>query len=119
MIHSSLSLKEEKAVLQEIKDLKKMKPKLAELNNLSNKVANIDSGVDLRDQKKKLTEQMQTLYQQKIGIQEELKALTEKRAKQTGDVGGEQEKKEAIQKKVQELIAERNTLKEAFKAEMT
>merc|ERR1712183_1178728 len=114
----SISLKEEKALLAEIKELKKTKPKLAELSNLSNKVANIDAGTDLREESKKLGEQMQTLYHQKVGIQEELKALTEKRSKEVGDFSGDQDKKTEIQTKIKELIDQRNSLKDAFRAEM-
>merc|ERR1712039_970638 len=117
----SLSLKEEKAYLAEIKELKKTKPRLAELSKLQNKVEGLkaNSSDDLRDRNRSLGEMMQTLYHQKLEIQEKLKALTEKRKLEVGDVGGEVEKKEAIQKKIQALVAERTELKEAFRAQMT
>merc|ERR1719421_911038 len=62
---------------------------------------------------------MQTLYQQKLAIQEKLKELTEKRKAEVGDVGGDVEKREAVQKKIQALVAERSELRDAFKAQMT
>merc|ERR1711972_641067 len=72
-----------------------------------------------RDRNRSLGEMMQTLYHQKLEIQEKLKALTEKRKAEVGDVGGEVEKKEAIQKKIKALVDERTELKDAFRAQMT
>jgi uncharacterized coiled-coil DUF342 family protein len=117
----TISLKEEKAILAEIKELKKTKPKLAELTLLTDKVkngGNLDAVTDLRGRQKELSEQMQTLYQQKLSIQEEMKALNDDRDKQVGDIGGDQKKREEVQARIQELIAERTKLKDAFREQM-
>merc|ERR1712039_1011005 len=51
-------------------------------------------------------------------IQERLKALNEKRQGQVGDMSEVMEKREAVQKKIAELVAERQRLREEFKNEM-
>merc|ERR1712176_1129386 len=66
-----------------------------------------------------LGELMQTLYHKKVAIQERLKELTEKRKAEVGDVGGDVEKREAVQAKIQVLVKERSDLRDAFKAQMT
>merc|ERR1711990_1378459 len=60
MCHESIALKEEKAYMNEIKELKKSRTKLADLGQLLNKLANFDAGVDLREQVSKLNEAFST-----------------------------------------------------------
>merc|ERR1711879_936164 len=115
----SLSLKDEKALLLEIKELKKTKPKLSQFSKLQDSVANLDSGKDLKERSKELAEVMQSFFNQKVAIQERLKALNEKREKETGDISVDYTKRDDIQKKIQELVTERSALRDAFKAEMT
>merc|ERR1712217_862604 len=114
----SISLKDEKQLLAEIKELKKNKPKLAELSKLQNNVENFDAGTNLKEKNAQLRDQMQILYQKKTEIQERLKALNEKRQGQVGDMGDVMQKRDDIQKKIQDLVAERQRLREEFKNEM-
>merc|ERR1711920_404118 len=115
----SLSLKEEKAYQAEVKDLKKQKSKLAELDQLKGKVEGMKQvgGGDLREKSKALAEMMQTLYQKKTTIQERRKKMMEEHRAEMGDIGGDKEKRGKIQEKIQVLIKERSELKEAFRAE--
>merc|ERR1712139_75696 len=60
---------------------------------------------------------MAVFREQKKAIQERLSELNEKRKEQMGDMPQILEKKDAIQKKIQEKIIERNTLRDDFNAE--
>merc|ERR1712187_666809 len=53
----SLSLKDEKAYLAEIKELKKNKPKICQVSEMEGKLADFDAGVSLRDQSKLIGEE--------------------------------------------------------------
>merc|ERR1711865_865159 len=58
--------------------------------------------------------QMAGYRETKKAIQERLSELNEKRKEQLGDMPEILEKKDAIQKKIQEKIVERNTLRDEF-----
>merc|ERR1712187_486823 len=101
------------------KELKKDKPKLAELSKLQNNVENFDAGTNLQRKSSQLRDQMQILYQKKTEIQERLKALNEKRQGQVGDITDVMEKREAVQKKIAELVGQRSKLRDDFEQEMS
>merc|ERR1712217_381028 len=61
----SISLKEEKTLLAEIKNLKKNKPKLSELSKLQSNVENFDNGTNQRAKLNELRAQMAILYNKK------------------------------------------------------
>merc|ERR1719183_2034285 len=82
----SISLKDEKNYLAEIKELKKNKPMVSQVSQMEDKLAGFDSGVSLRDQSKLIGEEMGKLRDKKREIQERLTALTEKRKAQLGDL---------------------------------
>merc|ERR1712100_28339 len=87
MHHSSLSLKEEKDLMKEMQELKRSKPKLAQLSQAKDRVSNFDAGTDLKAKKDELNEQFGILREKKKGIQERLGALNEERQAKTGDSG--------------------------------
>jgi len=116
MQHESLSLKDEKAFMVEIKELKKNKPKVSQVSQMENKLQDFknDSGLSLKEQRNEINGQMAGFREIKKGIQEKLVALQEERKTQLGDMPEILEKKDAIQKKIQEKIVERTTLREDF-----
>merc|ERR1719353_2453353 len=117
MQHETLNLKDEKAYMKEIAELKKNKPKLSQLSQLSNKVENLDAGTDLQAKKRELNEQFSILYEKKKGISEKFKELQDSRSQKEGDLGQVREQKDAKQTKIRELIEERNKLRDAFTEE--
>merc|ERR1719506_1124310 len=117
MQHETLNLKDEKAYMKEIAELKKNKPKLSQLSQLSNKVENLDAGTDLQAKKRELNEQFSILYEKKKGISEKFKELQDSRSQKEGDLGQVREQKDAKQTKIRELIEERNKLRDAFNEE--
>merc|ERR1712050_606708 len=111
----SISLKEEKTLLAEIKDLKKNKPKLSELSKLQSNVENFDNGTNQRAKLNELRDQMAILYNKKLQIHGKMKALNEKRQSQVGDMTGVMEQREAVQKQIAELVGQRSTLRDDFR----
>jgi len=112
----SVSLKDEKNYINEIKELKKNKPKVSQVTQMEGKLQDFknDSGLSLKEQRNEINGQMATFREQKKGIQERLAALQEERKAQMGDMPEILEKKDVIQKKIQEKIAERSTLRDEF-----
>merc|ERR1711881_184657 len=66
----SVSLKDEKNYLAEIKELKKNKPKVSQVSQMQDKVSNFDAGTDLREKRKELNELVAIEREKKKGIQE-------------------------------------------------
>merc|ERR1711972_550147 len=114
-VTESISLKEEKTLLAEIKDLKKNKPKLSELSKLQSNVENFDNGTNQRAKLNELRDQMAILYNKKTQIQEKMKLLNEKRQGQVGDMSEVMEKRDAVQKQIAELVGQRSTLRGDFR----
>merc|ERR1712072_622233 len=113
----SISLKDEKNYMAEIKELKKNRPKVSQVSQMQDKVSNFDAGTDLREKRKELNELVAIEREKKKGIQERLTELTESRKAQMGDVQPTLDKRDALTKKVQELIAERTKLRDEFNEE--
>jgi len=114
MSQTSISLKDEKAYMVEIKELKKNKPKVAQLGQMQDNASTFDAGKDLVAQKNQLNEQMAILREKKKGIQDRLTEVTEARKAQMGDFGGVAEERDTISTKIKELIAQRSTMRDAF-----
>merc|ERR1712129_535515 len=114
MSQTSISLKDEKAYMVEIKELKKNKPKLAQLGNIQDKLTGFDAGKDLAAQKNELNEQMAILRERKKGISERLTEVTEARKAQLGDFGEVAEQRDKISTQIKELIAQRTQLRDDF-----
>merc|ERR1711988_1441640 len=116
MRHETISLKQEKDYMNEMKELKKNKPKLSQLSQMQDKLANLDAGTDLRARQGEINEQIGLLREKKKGFQEKLTELTETRKAQVGDVGDVMTQRDENSKKIQALIQERNTLRDEFGA---
>merc|ERR1711865_853032 len=94
MLHDSISLKEEKAYMVEIKELKKNKPKLNQLSEMKDKLDNFDFGTDLRGKKEELNEAFGILYEKKKEIMGRLNELRDEWKAKQGDVSEERTKRE-------------------------
>merc|ERR1712194_183570 len=106
--------KDEKAYMVEIKELKKNKPKLAQLGNIQDKLTGFDAGKDLAAQKNEINEQMAILREKKKGISQRLTEVTEARKAQLGDFGEVAEQRDKISTQIKELIAQRTQLRDDF-----
>lgn len=111
MSHDIISLKEEKAFMKELADLKKNRPKVSKVNDMEASLKSDDRGLNLREQVKALNEEMATYYLEKKRVSEQLKELNESRAKQTGDLPDLFNQREEINKQIQEKIKERQDIR--------
>jgi len=107
----SMPMKEEKKLLAEIQELKKNRPKVAQIQNLGEALKTNDTGLPLKEQMKELNEKMSMLYEGKKKVSEKLKELNEKRAETTGDLPDIIAKRDELQKGIGEKIKERNELR--------
>jgi len=111
MHHSSVSLKEEKAMMIEIASLKKNRPKVAGIKGMEGALASDDKGSSLRDQSKALSQEMGQMLEEKRKVSEKLKELNEQRKAETGDLPALIEEREALSGKIRELSATRQTIR--------
>jgi len=116
MGHSTISLKQEKDYMKEMAELRKCRPKVAQVNSLQENLANRDTGSGLRENLGDINAQMALYRDGKRKVQEKLAAVNEARKAQMGDVPEMIEQREGISKKIQEKIAERNTIRDEFRA---
>jgi len=112
--HDTNTLKAEKDYMLEIKELKKNKPKLAQLGGLQDKLSTFDAGTDLRGKQGEINEALAVLRERKKGIQEKFTELQEERKLQMGDSSELITEREENSKKIQELIQERSKLRDEF-----
>eukprot|EP00448_Togula_jolla_P038322 CAMPEP_0170621250 /NCGR_PEP_ID=MMETSP0224-20130122/28503_1 /TAXON_ID=285029 /ORGANISM="Togula jolla, Strain CCCM 725" /LENGTH=478 /DNA_ID=CAMNT_0010947501 /DNA_START=82 /DNA_END=1518 /DNA_ORIENTATION=- len=112
----SHSLKEEKKYLAEIQELKRIKPKVSEVSKLETDLETRDSGLPMKEQLQGINAEMATWRDKKRGISEKLNELTEGRKSQLGDMPQLIEGRDAISKKIQEFIKDRNALRDEFRA---
>merc|ERR1719277_1505483 len=103
----TISLKEEKEFLKEIAELKKSRPKVAQVKNMEDSLQNRDLGGNLREQIGTINEEMALYRDGKRKVQEQMKELTEGRNAQLGDLSGVIEQRDAIGKKIADKVKER------------
>merc|ERR1712194_38506 len=115
MVTDSVPLKQEKEFLKEISELKRARPKVAQVNSLQANMESRDTGSGLRENRGNINEQMALYRDGKRKVQEKLSALNESRKAQMGDVPELIEKREALGKSIKEKIDERNTLRDEFR----
>lgn len=113
MWSKSLSLKDEKWYMQEIKELNKNRPKVSQLSEMQARIENFDSG-GFREQMKELSAQMYSCREQKKEIVGRMAEVAESRKAQMGDYGEVTKQLELIMRKVNAKSAERDSLMDDF-----
>jgi len=111
MHHNSVSLKDEKKMMEEIKQLKKDRPKVAGVHRLESAIGSDDRGASLKDQSKSISEEMGRYLDEKRKVSEKLKELNEQRKAETGDLPALIEERETLNGKIREHQAKRNVIK--------
>merc|ERR1712048_622055 len=101
----TIPLKEEKALLKELSELKKSRPKVAQVKEKEASLSMVDTGKDQKTMIKELNETNAMFYAEKKKIQEQLKELQETRTQQTGGMGD-------LIKKTRRCVCEDNREKE-------
>jgi len=115
MSTESMPLREEKKMLEQIKEMKKRKPKIAELNQRQAAVDNFDVGAPLKDQLDGYKESLSTLRGQKRELTEALNALIAENKEKTGDMTELFNQRDVLNKVAQEAIQRRAELRDQFR----
>eukprot|EP00933_Yihiella_yeosuensis_P082720 TRINITY_DN966_c0_g1_i3.p1 TRINITY_DN966_c0_g1~~TRINITY_DN966_c0_g1_i3.p1 ORF type:complete len:487 (+),score=214.34 TRINITY_DN966_c0_g1_i3:76-1461(+) len=113
----SMPLKEEKKLVLEIQNLKKARPKIAQVASMEAKVASFDPGMNMKEQLDAIYEEMTKWREAKKAVQEKMTALNETRKEQLGDLPEIIEQQKAIGEQIQAKIKERNEVRDAFRQE--
>jgi len=113
----SVPLKEEKKLLAEIQQLKRNRPKVAQVQQMETKISSFDPGMSMKEQKQVINEEMAQYRDAKKKVQEKMTELMDKRKEQLGDLPDIIEQRDAIGKEIAEKIKERNELRDAFRQE--
>merc|ERR1719281_2059953 len=102
-------------MLKEIQELKRNRPKVAQVHNLKATIDLDDKGKGLKEQLKETGDQMSYIFQERAKISEELKALNEERNSKMGDLPELIGEREELGKQIQEKIRERNEIRKERK----
>uniref|UniRef100_A0A7S3WR56 Nuclear segregation protein n=1 Tax=Strombidinopsis acuminata TaxID=141414 RepID=A0A7S3WR56_9SPIT len=116
MHHDSISLKDEKKYLQEIQELKRNRPKVAQVNKKEEELKGVDYGSSMKGNIQGINAEINALRDGRKKIQEALTELIEGRKSEMGDMGPIIAEKEEISKRIPETMPERNTLRDEFRA---
>lgn len=120
-MHESIPLKEEKKIMEEIKQLKRQKPKVSQMYlkeaQAKGSVEAAKAGIaGTKEELDALWNEINNHKAARDKLFDELKALQEERDAKTGDVGGLYEKREKLNEQIREQIQKRNQLRDDFKA---
>jgi len=120
MMHSSLTIKEEKKMMDEIKALKKNKPEVTKYNQLEQGLATqkeMNNNSSLKEQLDQINEVMKGHRDRKTELNTELTALIQDRDAQMGNSQEMYAQRDELNNKVKECIQERNELRDQFRAD--
>merc|ERR1719453_2955268 len=115
---STITLKEEKKYLDEIKELKRSKPKVSKLKGMEAEMENRPKGTNTENIRAEIQQQsadIKEAKEQKRLIAAEYAKLNEERQKQMSDMPELFEERQTIQSKIQEKIADRNKVRDEFR----
>merc|ERR1719323_1327618 len=110
----TMTLKEEKKYLDELKELKRNRPKVSQVRSKEEALNALDTGTSLKGQVQDINAQMFQYREQKRGISEKLTQLMNERKDQMGDLDKIFEQRDARSKQIAEKIQERNDARDAF-----
>jgi len=112
----TIPLKEEKDLLKEMQELKRNRPKVAQVNKLEDGLSKFDSGGGVKETLQTIKEQIRNWMQEKSKVIEERDALNKEYEGKLGDNNAYEERNELSQK-IKEKQDERNKIREEFREE--
>jgi len=113
----SMTLKEEKAYMQELQTLKRNRPKVSQVNQMEEDINNRDSGLPLKERLASMKAEIAVWRDKKKAVQDKLTALNEQRKEKLGNVPQLIEQRDELGAKIKEKIAERNQIRDEFREE--
>lgn len=117
LVTESLTLHEEKKVLEEIKQLKKNKPLVKQVNAKEQQLtemASVDNSKTMKDKLDDIKKEMDSHFQRKQELSGQLDALKQEREAQTGDVKGLYDERDTLNTENKKLKGELDTLNDEF-----
>lgn len=119
MVTESVTLKEEKRMMEEIKNLKKSTAKVSQYSDMESKVkeAASDSNLSLKERLDGINGHLTAIMEEKKKVHEEYGELMKQRTEQMGDMPQLFENREDLNKQIQAKIRERNEIRDAFREE--
>jgi len=118
MIHSSLSLKDEKKLMLEIAQLKKNKPEVNKFNKLDQDIKTqhaLNDNSSLKEQLDQINEVMNVHRERKKELNAEFTIIIQERDAQMGNSQEMYTARDELNNKVKEYIQERNELRDLFR----
>lgn len=118
MIHSSLSLKDEKKLMLEIATLKKNKPEVTKYNQMDQDIATkraLNNNSSLKEQLDQINEVMNVHRERKKELNAEFTIIIQERDAQMGNSQEMYGQRDELNNKVKEYIQERNELRDVFR----
>jgi len=118
MIHSSLSLKDEKKLMLEIAQLKKNKPEVTKYNQMDQAIATkreLNNNSTLKEQLDQINEVMNVHRERKKELNAEFTLIIQERDAQMGNSQELYAVRDELNNKVKEYIQERNELRDQFR----
>eukprot|EP00746_Dinoflagellata_sp_MGD_P160750 gnl/MRDRNA2_/MRDRNA2_87647_c0_seq1.p1 gnl/MRDRNA2_/MRDRNA2_87647_c0~~gnl/MRDRNA2_/MRDRNA2_87647_c0_seq1.p1 ORF type:complete len:475 (+),score=210.01 gnl/MRDRNA2_/MRDRNA2_87647_c0_seq1:108-1532(+) len=115
----TMTLREEKKLMEEIKELKRSKPKVAQVKGMESEMAGRTPGGNtdnIRSEIAKQTNDIKELKEEKKQISAQYAKLNEERQKQVADMPELFEERTKLQTQIQEKTGERNKIREEFRA---
>merc|ERR1719424_1678469 len=112
----TIPLKEEKDLLKEMQEIKRNRPKVAQVNKLEDGLSKFDSGGGVKETLQTIKEQIRNWMQEKSKVVEERDALNKEYEGKLGDNNAYEERNELSQK-IKEKQDERNKIREEFREE--
>merc|ERR1711937_247195 len=115
---NSISLKEEKKLLDEIKELKRSKPKVSKLKGMEAEMEGRKPGTNtesIREEIQKQSGDIKEAKEQKRMISAEYAKLNEERQKQMADMPELFEERQKLATQIQDKIRSRNEIRDAFR----
>mmetsp|Transcript_124083 Transcript_124083/g.333216 ORF Transcript_124083/g.333216 Transcript_124083/m.333216 type:complete len:473 (-) Transcript_124083:114-1532(-) len=112
----TIPLKEEKDLLKEIQELKRNRPKVAQVNKMEEGLNSFDAGGGVKETLSTINEQIRNWMQEKAKVLEERDALNKEYEGKLGDDKAYEERNE-LNQKIKELQEERSKIREEFREE--
>jgi len=112
----TVPLKEEKKMLQEMQELKRNRPKVAQVLKMEEGLNNFDAGGGVKQTLQTINEQIRNWMQEKSKVLEERDALNKEYEGKLGDQNAYEERNE-LNQKIKEKQEERSKIREEFREE--
>jgi len=119
MMHSSLTIKDEKKMMLEIAQLKKNKPEVTKYNQMDQALATqkaLSDNSSLKEQLDQINEVMKVHRDRKAELNKEFTEMIQERDAKMGDSQEMYGQRDELNNKVKEYIQERNELRDEFRA---